>query len=205
MELVIASHNVHKIREFRSILKKMGTFDLLSLIDFPQYIPPPETGDTFEKNAVLKAEHAARSLNRWAIADDSGLVVPALKGAPGINSHRYAGENATDKENRQKLLKEMLLIEEPYRQAYFECWIALSSPEGLKKTARGISEGMITEQERGGLGFGYDAIFIKHEYGKTFAELEEEIKNRISHRRKALDKILPFLETILQDSDALPH
>jgi XTP/dITP diphosphohydrolase len=205
MELVIASHNIHKIREFRAILKKIGAFDLLSLIDFPHYVPIPETGSTFEENAILKAVHAARSLNRWVIADDSGLVVPALQGAPGVHSRRYAGESATDKENRQKLLAEMRHVQEPYRQAYFECWIALASPEGLKKTAKGISEGMITEQERGSLGFGYDAIFVKHEYGKTFAELEEETKNRISHRRKALDKILPLLEMILQDSDALPR
>jgi XTP/dITP diphosphohydrolase len=206
MELVIASRNIHKIREFRSILKKISAFDLLSLNDFPQYVPVPETGNTFEENAILKAKHAAQNLQRWVIADDSGLVVPALKGAPGVYSRRYAGENATDKENRQKLLVEMQQIQEPYRQGYYECWIALASPEGLKKTAKGVSEGTITEQERGSLGFGYDAIFIKHEYGKTFAELEEEIKNRISHRRKALDKILSVLEAILQDNaDALPR
>src|ERR1700722_774852 len=205
MELVIASRNIHKIREFRSILKKAIAFDLFSLNDFPQYTPPPETGATFEENAILKAVHAAQQLKRWVIADDSGLVVPALNGAPGVHSRRYAGENATDKENRQKLLTEMSHIQESHRQAYFECWIALASPEGLKKTARGISEGMIIEKEKGNFGFGYDAIFVKHEYGKTFAELGEETKNRISHRRKALDKILPVLESILEDApDALP-
>lgn len=204
MELVIASRNVHKIREFRAILKKMGNFDLLSLIDFPNYVPPVESGSSFEENAILKAVHAAAALNRWVIADDSGLVVPALNGAPGVYSRRYAGENATDKENRQKLLKEMRSIQEQSRQAYFECWIALASPHGLKKTAKGVSEGMIIEHERGSFGFGYDAIFVKHEYGKTFAELDEETKNRISHRRKALDKLLPILESVLQDpSDAL--
>lgn len=204
MELVIASRNIHKIREFRSILRKASAFDLLSLNDFPTYVPPPETGKTFEENAILKARHAAQHLKRWVIADDSGLVVPALKGAPGVHSRRYAGENATDKENRQKLLSEMRHVQDPNRQGYFECWIALASPDGLKKTTKGISEGTILEQERGNLGFGYDAVFVKHEYGKTFAELEEETKNRISHRRKALDKILPLLEAILQDaSDAL--
>lgn len=204
MELVIASRNMHKIREFRAMIKKLGAFDLLSLIDFPNYQPLPETGATFEANALIKAEHAAKSLNRWVIADDSGLVVPALKGAPGVYSRRFAGENATDKENRQKLLKEMSHIQEPFRQGYFECWVAIASPDGIKKTAKGVSEGMITEQERGSKGFGYDAIFVKHEYGKTFAELDEETKNRISHRRKALDKLVPFLEALLQDSsDAL--
>ncbi len=201
MELVIASKNVHKIREFRAMLKKLASsFDLLSLIDFPSYTPLAESGSSFEENAIIKAEHAAKTLNRWVLADDSGLVVPALKGAPGIFSRRYAGEQATDKENRQKLLKEMAHVQEPYRQGYYECWIALASPEGVKKTAKGVSEGMIIEQERGSLGFGYDSLFVKHEYGKTFAELEEETKNRISHRRKALDKILPVLELV---SDAL--
>lgn len=151
---------------------------------------------TFEENAILKATHAASALNRWVIADDSGLVVPALGGAPGIYSRRYAGENATDKENRQKLLLAMRDLNDTSRQAYFECWIALASPEGIKKTSKGVSEGTIIEKERGSFGFGYDSIFVKHEYGKTFAELEDDTKNRISHRRKALDKILPVLETI---------
>ena len=205
MELVIASRSVHKIREFRAILKKLGSFDLLSLIDFPLYTPPAEKSSSFEENAIAKAIHAAQALNRWVLADDSGLVIPALNGAPGVLSCRYAGENATGKENRQKLLQEMAHIQDSHRQGYFECWIALASAQGLKKTAKGVSEGMITEQERGSFGFGYDAIFVKHEYGKTFAELEEDTKNRISHRRKALDKILPVLESVFQDSDALPR
>jgi len=206
MELVIASRNVHKIREFRSILKKINvSVDLFSLLDFPQYIPVSETGNSFEENAIAKAVHAAQHLKRWVIADDSGLIVPALNGAPGIYSRRYAGEHATDKENRTKLLNAMKDIQETARQGYFECWVALASPEGLKKTAKGVSEGMITDKERGSLGFGYDAIFVKHEYGKTFAELEEETKNRISHRRKAIDKILLVLEAIVQDADALPR
>lgn len=202
MELVIASRNMHKIREFRAMLKKRGSFDLMSLIDFPDYQPPEENGATFQENAILKAEHAAKALDRWVLADDSGLVIPALNGAPGVYSRRYAGENATDKENRHKLLKEMRGFDDTRRQGYFECWIAVAGPDGLKKSAKGVSEGMITEQERGGLGFGYDSIFVKHEYSKTFAELEEETKNRISHRRKALDKLLPILEELLRD-DAL--
>jgi XTP/dITP diphosphohydrolase len=204
MELIIASHNVHKIREFRAILKKMGNFDLLSLIDFPHYTSLPETGTTFEENAIAKAEHVAKSLGKWAIADDSGLVVPALQNAPGVFSRRYAGENATDKDNRKKLLHEMSSLQDAHRQAYFECWIAIASPQGVIKTAKGISEGVITEKERGSFGFGYDALFLKHEYGKTFAEIDEATKNRISHRRKALDKLQPTLESILAQH-ALSH
>ncbi len=205
MELVIGSNNIHKIRELRSILKKIGSFDLLSLIDFPDYIPVEETGSTFEENAILKAQHAATALNKLVIADDSGLVVPALQGAPGVHSRRYAGKEATDKENRQKLLKEMSLLQDSCRHAYFECSLAIALPGRVIKTARGVVEGVILEKERGSSGFGYDSIFMKHEYGKTFAELDEATKNRISHRRKALDRLLPTLETLLQESDALPR
>lgn len=189
MQLVIASRNIHKIREFRAMLKVFPQLDLLSLIDFPDYVPPEETGASFKENAVLKAVHAAAHLKLWTLADDSGLVIPALGGAPGIFSRRYAGKGATDKENRAKLLKEMGHLEEQGRQGYFECWIALASPGKLEKCVQGTSEGIIVDKERGGAGFGYDSLFLKHEYGKTFAELEESIKNRISHRRKALDKL----------------
>jgi len=145
-------------------------------------------------------------LNRWVIADDSGLVVPALQGAPGVYSRRYASEHATDKENRKKLLQDMSHLQDANRQGYFECWIALASPQGIKKTAKGVSEGMIIDREKGSFGFGYDSIFVKHEYGKTFAELDEDTKNRISHRRKALDKLLPSLVSLLKDSvNALPR
>lgn len=202
MKLVIASRNVHKIREIRSMLKGSLKCDLFSLIDFPDYQPAQETGTTFEENAILKATHAAKTLNSWVIADDSGIVVPALNGAPGMHSARYAGENATDKDNRKKLLQAMESLQDEDRDAYFECCIALASPEGLEKTVCGRCEGIITEEERGGQGFGYDTIFKKHDYSKTFAELEEEVKNRISHRRKAIDKILITLETLPQQVQA---
>ena len=197
MQLVIASRNVHKIREFRAMLKSLPNLDILTLIDFPNYQPPEETGSSFEENSLLKATHAALALQRWVLADDSGLVIPALNGAPGVFSRRFAGAKATDKENRLKLLKEMRHLQDPLRQGYFECSIALVSPEGIKKTVKGTCEGTITDQERGSKGFGYDPIFVKFEYGKTFAEIEEAIKNRISHRRKALDKLLPALEALM--------
>lgn len=193
MHIVIASHNIHKLREIRSILKTLYRGDLLTLADFPHYTPPEETGTTFQENAVLKAVHAANTLHTWVLADDSGLVVPALQGAPGIRSARYAGERATDSENRKKLLTALQPLTEEQRMAYYECWIALASPDGLKKCVRGTSEGSLLTQERGGGGFGYDPLFVKHEYSKTFSEMDETLKNRISHRRKALDKIAPFL------------
>jgi len=198
MKLVVASTNVHKIREYRSMLKKVPGLDLFSLLDYPGYLPPAEDGDSFEANAAIKAERAAKELGVWALADDSGLVVPALGGAPGIHSARYAGPTATDRENRRKLLLEMRDLTDPERQAYFECCIVLCSPEGIMKCVRGCCEGFILHEERGRYGFGYDPIFVKHEYRKTFAELDEDVKNRISHRRKAIDKILLYLEALAQ-------
>lgn len=199
LKLVIASTNVHKIRELRSMLKPLHRIDLLSLCDFPDYTPPEETGKTFEENAILKAVHAAKTLNCWAIADDSGLVVPALNGAPGVYSARYAGKDATDFDNRKKLLEEMSHLVEEDRNAFFECCIVLASPLGVKKHTKGTCEGVLLSEQRGGSGFGYDPLFVKHGYNKSFAELEEATKNRISHRRKALDKMLSSLESILSD------
>lgn len=197
MEIIIASHNLHKVREFREMLKTLASVDLLSLNDFPEYIAPDETGATFDDNAKLKALKAAQTLNRWAIADDSGIVVPALNNAPGVFSARYAGDNATDLENRRKLLKEMQGKKNLERAAYFECVIALASPEGTVKSVRGICEGLIATEERGRYGFGYDSIFMKHDYNQTFGELSDSVKNRISHRRKAFDKLALILESII--------
>jgi len=195
-KLVLATTNGHKIREFRGMLKGLENLDLLSLSDFSHYTPPEETGKTFEENATLKAVTAAKALQQWVLAEDSGLVVPALKGAPGIFSARYAGENATDLENRKKLLNEMAHLTEEDRQAHYVCCIALASPEGLKKCVHGICEGFLIAQDKGSSGFGYDPIFIKHGYNKTFAELGDTVKNRISHRRKALDKLMNTLSQL---------
>ncbi len=195
MELLIASTNIHKIREFRFLLKNTG-FDVLSLHDFPSYIPPEETENTFEGNASLKAKLAALTLKKWVLADDSGLIVPALGGAPGVHSSKYAGEKATDRENCVKLLTSMKLLQEQDRSAYFECAIVISSPEGKLKYFQGLCEGSILEETKGRSGFSYDSIFRKHDYNKTFAELTEDIKSRISHRRKAFDKALLYLESI---------
>jgi XTP/dITP diphosphohydrolase len=196
IEIVIASKNIHKIREFKEILNGLKNFDVLSLRDFPNYTPPEETGKTFEENAITKAVHAAKTLNKLVLADDSGLVVPALKGEPGVFSARYAGNNATDADNRKKLLSNMENLEEAERNAYFECCLAIASPKGLEKSICAICEGKIIRKEKGGGGFGYDPIFIKNDYNKTFAELESSVKNKISHRRKAIDKLLIYLESL---------
>jgi XTP/dITP diphosphohydrolase len=200
-KLVIGSNNVHKIREYKSILHSLlPNIDLLSLLDFPEYEAPEEIGSTFKENAIAKAVDVAKKIKCWVISDDSGLVVPALNGRPGVYSARFAGKNATDADNRKKLLNEMENLFDNDRNAYFECCIALASENGLKTCTCATCEGKIETEERGGEGFGYDPIFIKHDYNKTFAELSESIKNKISHRRKAIDKLLPILESIIQKS-----
>lgn len=196
MQLIIASRNIHKIRELRTMLKSHKGFDILSLLDFPDYEPLPENHPTIEANSKQKAVHAAQALGHWTISDDTGLIVPALQGAPGVLTARYAGPQATDADNRKKLLSNMQHLADLERQAYYECWLSIASPEGLKKSARGISEGTILTHEKGTKGFGYDSLFVKHEYGKTFAELDESTKNRISHRRKAIDKLHLFLASL---------
>lgn len=203
MKLLLATSNVHKIRELRTMLKAYK-FDLLSLRDFPRYVQPEETGETFKENATLKAVDAAKVLGLYTLADDSGLVVPAIGGAPGVYSARYAGMGATDKENRQKLLSAMQDLHDASRQAYFECWIAVASPQGLEKCVQGTVEGMILDKEIGSGGFGYDSLFIKHEYSQTFAQLKEDVKNQVSHRRKAVDKLRPYLELLSHEPVAKP-
>lgn len=198
MDILIATRNVHKIREFRDILKPLKNFSFISLMNFPDYIPPEEVGDSFEKNAIAKALHAAKALNMFVISDDSGLVVPVLNNAPGVTSRRYAGEDASDAENRKKLLEVLSGKSGLERVAYFECAIALAKPTGLIKCVTGHCEGAIANESKGSHGFGYDSIFIKNGYDKTFAELDEAIKNRMSHRRKALDKMSLVLETLIK-------
>jgi len=197
MKIVLASTNLHKIRELKAMLKQFPQLDLYSLRDYPEYIPPEETGDTFEENAKLKALHAAKTLNECALADDSGLVIPSLSGEPGVRSARYAGEEASDKDNRDKLVKNLLSLKDDERVGYFECCIAIATPVGIEKVVRGVCEGTLTTDPRGSNGFGYDPLFIKYDYSKTFAELDEETKNKISHRRKALDKLQNYLESCM--------
>lgn len=197
MKLIIASTNLHKIREFKGILKPLfPQFDLYSLVDFPNYVPPEETGETFVENAEIKASHAAKFFNALVLADDSGLVVPALNGEPGVRSARYSGQEASDQDNRLKLIEKLNNLNEKERVGYYECALSLASPEGLIKSVRGFCEGFLSTNPQGGNGFGYDPLFTKYDYNKTFAELDESTKNRISHRRKAFDKMLPAFESI---------
>jgi XTP/dITP diphosphohydrolase len=201
MEIVIASHNVHKIRELRELFKLLMPCDVFSLLDFPAYQLPLQEGETFQEHAEAKAVHAAKALGKWVLADDSSLVVPALG---GVMSKFYAGDDATDTENRRKVLKDLKgITSELDRAAYYECCLALASPDGLKKSVTAISEGQVSFEERGRNGFGFDAIFLKNDYEKTFAELDEQTKNRVSHRRKAFEKLSLFLESNKIDKPSL--
>lgn len=193
MEIVLATLNLHKIREFREMFRGVAGIECISLHSFLGYSPPEEVGETFQENAILKAEHAAKELKCLVLADDSGLVVPALQNEPGVFSRRYAGANASDAENRRKLLVKMEGLEGVDRAAYYVCALALAGPEGLKKCMESICEGVIGTEEKGRHGFGYDSLFIKHGYQKSFSELDETVKNQVSHRRKAFQRLLPFL------------
>ena len=184
--LVIATRNKNKLREFKEILKDLQ-LEIRSLDDFGPTPEAIEDGDTFDENAYKKALHTAKVLGLPAIADDSGLVVEGLEGDPGVYSARYAGENATDDENLQKLLKELQGIEN--RQAYFQCVLSIAVPSGPALTYEGRCDGIIIDEKRGHNGFGYDPVFYFEEFGKTFAELTMKEKNKVSHRGKALTEV----------------
>jgi len=193
--LVIATRNKNKLAEFKVILKDLA-LEIRSLDDFGPIPEAVEDGDTFDENAYKKAIHTAKVLGVPAIADDSGLVVDALDGAPGVYSARYAGENATDMDNCEKLLKELELKGKRNRRAYFTCVLSIAVPSGPALTYEARCEGEILKEPRGESGFGYDPLFYYAEYGKTFAELTMEEKNSVSHRGKALQEVRSEIEMI---------
>jgi XTP/dITP diphosphohydrolase len=186
MDLLMATHNAHKTREIRRILG--AKFAVRDLSERPDISKPVENGKTFEENAILKAIAVSRELPGLVIADDSGLEVDALDGAPGIYSARYAGENATNKANIEKLLSELARQNVPAaeRQARFRCVIAVASDNKLLRTFEGLVEGTIVDLPRGSRGFGYDPIFQPNGSDQTFAEMAPRLKNKISHRAKAI-------------------
>lgn len=193
--LVIATFNPHKVAEIRSILPALP-FSLKALSDFPGAFPAAEDGATLEQNAVKKALAAARFTGLWALADDTGLEVDALGGAPGVFSARYAGENATAAGNNAKLLAELSAVPPAGRSARFACVVALASPAGETLVSRGTLEGRITGAPRGSSGFGYDPLFEITGAGLTLAEVPEAEKNRLSHRALALRGLVPALRKI---------
>lgn len=197
MEIVIASSNLHKIRELRELLKPLKNLDVRSLSSFPEVKLPEEMGASFQEIASSKAFAVAKELKCLTLADDSGLVVPGLNGLPGISSRRFAGLDATESENRQKLLKDMGELQGEARNAFYSCSLVLANSQGILKSVSANCEGFILNKERGRSGFGYDSLFVKHGYVKSFGEIAESTKNRISHRSKAFEKLKAFLETLV--------
>ena len=185
MQLLIATRNKHKLDEIRAIFLQPD-IELVCALNYPNVPDVVEDGDTFEANAIKKAVTLAKATGLWSLADDSGLEVNALNGAPGIYSARYAGEPSSYLANNRKLLKE--LEKTSNRRARFRCVIALSSPGGRVKTVDERCEGVIAREEHGRQGFGYDPLFVPDGFSQTFAEMDPNIKNSISHRGRALVK-----------------
>ncbi len=189
------SSNPGKIREVKQILSELEV-EILSPQDLNlELVSPPEDGETFKENSLIKARAAFEQTGIPSLADDSGLIVEPLRGKPGIHSARYAGVNGPnrDRANRQKLLRELKGIPFKERKAAFVCALTFYSPPTVKQFI-GKCEGLITEEERGHSGFGYDPIFFLPQENKTFGEMPPELKNRYSHRFKALQKFKSWLE-----------
>ena len=193
MELVIATRNKKKEKEIKNLVKDLGMI-ITSLKDYPRMPEIKEDGDTFVGNAAKKAESVAAVTNKWTLADDSGLEVDVLDGRPGVYSARFAGKKQDNRANIRKLLRLMKDVPRGKRQARFKCAIAISRPGGeVIKVVSGVCEGLISLKPRGNFGFGYDPVFIIPAYNKTFAELGAAIKDRISHRGRALNQARTFI------------
>jgi XTP/dITP diphosphohydrolase len=193
MEIVVASHNPGKVVELKQLLEDLPV-RVYSLDDFPDAPEVKEDGETFQENALKKARAVFQTTGKITLADDSGLEVDTLQGAPGVQSARFGGRELTDHERNLKLLKMLKDVRDEERGATFQCCLAIVGPKGLEKVVSGSSRGTIIWEPRGGSGFGYDPIFLPCEYGHTFAELSPEVKNKISHRGKALEKAALFLD-----------
>jgi non-canonical purine NTP pyrophosphatase (RdgB/HAM1 family) len=194
-ELLVATTNDGKLAEIKDFLIKLP-LKIVSLKDLGRYPEVIEDGATFEQNALKKARTLARYSGLWTTADDSGLQVDALNGAPGIYSARYSGPEADDRRNNEKLLSELNDIPWERRGAAFVCALALCHPDGIKEwTITEQCEGKIAFTPRGENGFGYDPLFFYPPFGKTFGEIGRDVKATVSHRGKALKKLTAFLAT----------
>lgn len=197
--LVLSSRNRKKSREIAEILAPHG-ITLQSIADFPEVGEVIEDGTTFLENAGKKATQPALQLGRWVIGEDSGLMVDALGGAPGVYSARYSGDEATDESNNQKLQVELANVPLEKRTAAYVCTIALSDPTGtVRLTAEGFCRGLIINEPRGENGFGYDPYFLVREYHRTFGELSSRVKHQISHRARAFALFTPKLIRLFRE------
>ena len=200
MQLIVATRNAHKTREIEQIFGSASA--VRDLTAHPEISEITESGMSFEENAKLKAIAVSRKLPGLVIADDSGLEVDALGGAPGIQSARYAGVNASDTERIAKLLRQLAKVDAKgdQRRARFRCILAVARDGHVLATFEGVVDGKIAERPRGSHGFGYDPIFIPDGFKETFAELPEEVKNNISHRAEAVRKLQAELPTLCREA-----
>lgn len=196
--ILIATQNEKKRAEIKEILKDTPGILLRGSDEFPFLPLVEEDGATFQENAVKKATILAKACNTWAMADDSGLEIDALGKRPGVYSCRYAGANATDEKNIEKVLSELRGVSRERRTARFVCTIALAGPQGLFFVVEGHCEGFITEEPKGKYGFGYDPIFYVPDHLQTFAELNPAIKNKISHRAHALKQFAERVQPLIR-------
>ncbi len=194
MEIVLATRNKKKIEEIKRITAGLP-ITILSLDDYPNCPETVEDRDTFEGNAVKKAVEVCQCSGKTALADDSGLEVDALNGAPGVYSARYAGSGANDAGNNQKVLSELRNVPDEKRTARFVCCMALAFPDGTIKTFFGYAKGRIGPEPKGKTGFGYDPLFVPEGCDRTFAEMTGEEKDKLSHRGKALENVRNFLRS----------
>jgi XTP/dITP diphosphohydrolase len=198
--LVLGTRNRHKLAELRDLLRELP-IPILDLGNFPQAPAVEETGNTFLENATLKATTLAKALGEWVLAEDSGLVVPALQGEPGVHSAVYAGRHGDDAANNALLLERMANVPDDRRDAYYVCVVVVADPAGtVRAQAEGRCHGWIARQLRGTNGFGYDPLFEISEYHRTFGELSPLVKRVLSHRGRAIEKLLPQLRPLLAES-----
>ncbi len=196
--LILGTRNRKKREEIVAILGDLGLEfgDLNQWPDLPDVV---EDADTFQGNAEKKAVELARQLGQWVLGEDSGLVVPALNGRPGVYSARYAGRHGDDAANNAKLLAELAPLPEDRRAAYYVCTAALADPQGqVRATVEGRCHGVIIHEARGSGGFGYDPLFLIPEYHRTFGELSPRVKHALSHRARALAKLRPALRRLME-------
>jgi XTP/dITP diphosphohydrolase len=199
-QLVLGSRNRKKSREVAEILAPHGV-ELVSIAEFPTVAEVVEDGATFAENAAKKASQPALALGRWVIGEDSGLIVDALGGRPGVFSARYSGPGATDQSNNEKLQDELAGVPLERRTAAYICSVALADPTGaIRLTADGRCRGIIISERRGENGFGYDPYFLIREYHQTFGELPARVKHQISHRARALAVFIPGLLKLFRDA-----
>src|SRR5438874_2084641 len=195
--LVLGTRNQKKRQEIVEILGDLG-LELQDLGAYPQAPEVVEDGTTFEANARKKAGETAKAVGQWVLAEDSGLVVPALQGRPGVYSARYAGKQGDDEANNDRLLAELAPLSNEKRAAYYVCTAALSDPHGqVRAVVEGRCHGVIIRERRGTGGFGYDPLFLIPEYHRTFGELSPRVKHALSHRGKALAQLRPILRRLL--------